>query len=92
MANAKLIAKNWAGPVQLRTLRKATHLGFTEGWHWSQFLLDGKAQRATQRKSRALLTAFFLVHLAGKDHYAPLLEDVVKGISIDHTKGDLATV
>jgi dienelactone hydrolase len=76
--NAEPIAHAWAGEVTLRTLPKATHLGFTEGRHWSNLLLPGKAQSATHRISRALLTAFFLVHLTGKKDYEPLLTDDLK--------------
>jgi dienelactone hydrolase len=76
---AKSIAQNWGGPVQLRELPKAGHLGFTEGRHWSQLLLPGKGERKTQRFSRALLTAFFLTHLTETKTYAELLEDDVKG-------------
>src|SRR5699024_3413531 len=66
-ANARLIAEAWAGPVQLRSLRKSSHLGATEGWHWSQPFLHGKPHRATQLTVRALFTAFFLTHLAGSN-------------------------
>jgi len=79
VANAELIARNWGGPVQLRELPKAGHLGFTEGRHWSQLLLPGKGERKTQRTARALLTAFFLTHLTDTDDYAEFLEDDVKG-------------
>lgn len=81
--NAELIAKAWAGPVLLRTLPKANHLGFTEGRHWSGLLISGKAERGTQKLARALLTAFFLVHLAGRSDYEPLLTDQVKGIQVE---------
>lgn len=80
--HAEAIATAWAGPVRLRTLPKATHLGVTEGWHWSQLLLDGKSEFATQRVTKILLTAFFLVHLAGATRYAPLLNANVKGAPI----------
>lgn len=80
--NAERITQAWAGPVQLRVLPKATHLGFTEGRHWSNLLLHGKADPATHRTARALLTAFFLVHLAGRTEYEPLLTEDVKGATI----------
>jgi dienelactone hydrolase len=76
--NAEPIATAWAGPVRLRTLPKASHLGFTEGRHWSSLLLSGKAQPNTHRLARALLTAFFLVHLAGHTDYEPLLTEDLK--------------
>jgi len=86
VSNAELIAKAWAGPVSLRTLPKASHLGFTEGRHWSNLLVSGKAERGTQKLARALLTAFFLVHLAGRDDYQPLLTDQVKGTQLEETE------
>lgn len=79
VGNAELIALGWGGPVQLRHLPKASHLGFTEGRHWSNLLLTGKAEHTTQRITRALLTAFFLVHLAGREEYRALLDADVKG-------------
>ena len=80
VSNAELIARTWGGPVQLRAVPKASHLGFTEGRHWSGLLLHGKAEHPTQRLARALLTAFFLVHLAGEKSYEPLLTGEVKGL------------
>lgn len=77
-AHGGAIAAAWAGPVTLRSLPKATHLGVTEGRHWSQLLLDGKPERSTQRAVRAMLTAFFLVHLAGERKYLPLLDNSVR--------------
>jgi hypothetical protein len=87
-AHANLIARAWAGPVTLRTLPKASHLGFTEGRHWSGLLLSGKAEHKTQRLAKALLTAFFLVQLTGNEDYRPLLEESIKGADIDE---DLTT-
>ncbi len=81
VSNAALIASEWAGPVLVRTVPKASHLGFTEGRHWSNLLVSGKAEHGTQRIARALLTAFFLVHLAGQNEYEPLLTDAVKGVT-----------
>ncbi|SMC89392.1 dienelactone hydrolase family protein [Kibdelosporangium aridum] len=85
VGNAELIARAWAGPVQVRELPKAGHLGFTEGRHWSQLLLAGKGQRKTQRISRALLTAFFLKHLTGTSAYDELLEHDVRGAKIQES-------
>lgn len=76
--NGGAIADAWAGPVQLRTLRKSSHLGVTEGMHWSQPLLHGKPHHPTQRITRALFTAFFLTHLTGTDRYEPLLDADLK--------------
>lgn len=83
--HAEALADMWAGSVRLRTIPKASHLGFTEGRHWSQLLLDGKPQRATHRTAQALLTAFFLVHLAGERRFAPLLDEDVKHCPILHS-------
>jgi dienelactone hydrolase len=81
--HAEAIAHAWGGPVTLRSVTKATHLGFTEGRHWSQLLLDGKPERSTQRIANAMLTAFFLVHLTGADRYRPLLTESIKRCPID---------
>jgi dienelactone hydrolase len=87
VAHAAAIAEEWAGPVTLRSVPKATHLGVTEGRHWSQLLLDGKPERTTQRTAKAMLTAFFLVHLAGERKYLPLLENSVRHCPIDLERG-----
>jgi dienelactone hydrolase len=76
------LARAWRGPVTLRSLPKASHLGLTEGRHWSELLLDGKAERGTQQVAWAVLTAFFLVHLAGQKRYQALLDNSVKKCEI----------
>ncbi|SFB31675.1 Dienelactone hydrolase [Amycolatopsis marina] len=81
-SNAEAIARAWRGPVQLRTIAKSSHLGVTEGRHWSQLLLHGKPHRPTQRLVRALFTAFFLTHLTGSNSYRPLLDADLKQASI----------
>jgi dienelactone hydrolase len=81
--HGEMIAESWSGPVTLRSVPKATHLGVTEGRHWSQLLLDGQPERSTQRAARALLTAFFLVRLAGERRWAPLLEESVRQCPIE---------
>ncbi|GLZ42066.1 alpha/beta hydrolase [Actinokineospora sp. NBRC 105648] len=80
--NGELIARSWAGPTRVRTIEKASHLGFTEGRHWSNLLVHGKAEHATQRLTRALLTAFFLYHLTNQDDYLPLVDEDVKGAEL----------
>lgn len=90
VGHAGLIASNWAGDAQLRTLPKANHLGFTEGRHWSNLLIPGKSDHGTQRIARVLLTAFFLTHLAGETRFRPLLESDVKGAAIEHDEDELA--
>ena len=72
--NAEAVAQAWAGPVQLRTLTKASHLGFTRGRHWTDLVLDGRPEGGTRRTSRALVTAFLLHHLAGRLEHAALLD------------------
>lgn len=84
LGHAEVIAHAWGGPVTLRTLPKASHLGLTEGRHWSQLLLDGKAERKTQRIVRALFTGFFLLHLTGQATYAELIDTDVKGCTVDY--------
>lgn len=87
IGHAEPVAQAWAGPVQLRGIDKATHLGFTENWQWTDLLLDGKPQSKTQKISRILLTAFFLRVLTGNRKYSALLEEEIKGCSIDYTRG-----
>lgn len=90
VANAELIAEAWAGPAQVRTLPKATHLGFTEGRHWSGLLVAGKSEAGTHKTTKAFLTAFFLFHLAGQKDYQQLLETPFKtaDITYDNTTED----
>ncbi len=85
VGHSRLIAANWGGPAQFRVLPKVDHLGFTEGKHWSGLLIPGSSDHAAQRLSRALLTAFFLVHLVGEDRFRPLLDADVKGAAIEDT-------
>ncbi|GGM51442.1 dienelactone hydrolase [Longimycelium tulufanense] len=85
--HAEPLAHAWAGPTQLRTIGKATHLGFTEGRHFTDLLLDGKPQRVVHRLTRGLLTAFFLRTLSGVRDYDALLEEDIRGCPIDFTRG-----
>ncbi|EHR59470.1 dienelactone hydrolase family protein [Saccharomonospora cyanea] len=89
--NAEAISKAWAGPVQLRMIPKMTHLGVTEGTHWSQVFLQGKPQYAVQRRVRALFTAFFLTELAGDDTYRELLDHDLKAARIAYEDEATAT-
>lgn len=81
-AGAEPIARAWAGESSLRTLKKATHLGLLEGRHWSDVLLDGKPESATQTTVRALLTGFLLHRLGGQDRYAAVFDGPVKGTDV----------
>ena len=85
VGHARLIAANWGGDAQLRVLPKVDHMGFAEGKHWTGLLVPGSSSHGALRLSRALLTAFFLVHLTGEDRFRPLLEADVKGAPIEDT-------
>ena len=83
VGHSRLIAANWGGPAQFRLLPKVDHMGFAEGRHWSGLLIPGSSHHGAARLARVLLTAFFLVHLAGEDRFRPLLEADVKGAPIE---------
>jgi dienelactone hydrolase len=85
VGHARLIAANWGGPTQLRVLPKADHMAFTEGRHWSGLVIPGSSDHGAVRIAKVLLTAFFLVHLAGQDRFRPLLESDLKGAPITDT-------
>jgi dienelactone hydrolase len=85
VGHARLIAANWGGEAQLRTLPKADHMAFTEGRHWTGLVIPGSSNHGALRLTRALLTAFFLVHLAGQKRFQPLLDADVKGAAIADT-------
>lgn len=68
-SHAEAIARAWGGPVALRVVEKSSDLGFVEGWHWSNTLVDGGPERKTQRVARALLTGFLLRHLTDDNQY-----------------------
>lgn len=82
VGHAEPIAAAWAGKVTARCLPKASHLGFLEGRSWADLLVDGKPERATQRLTRALVTAFLLRELTGTHDYDGLLEGDVKGVAL----------
>jgi dienelactone hydrolase len=73
VGHAQPVATAWGGPVHLRTLPKASHLGFLQGKHWTDLLVDGSPEYSTRRVSRALVTAFLLAHLTGTPDYDVLL-------------------
>jgi len=84
VGHSRLIAANWGGPAQFRLLPKVDHMGFAEGRHWSGLLIPGaSSDHGAARLAKILLTAFFLVHLAGEDRYRPLLDTDVKGAPIE---------
>lgn len=76
------LARSWAGPVQLREVDGAKHLGLAEGRHWTTAITGDGAQKRIQQATRTLATAFLLRHIAGQDQLADELEDKVSGTSI----------
>ena len=77
------IARSWAGPVQLRQVRKAQHLGLAEGRHWTTALIGNGDEKLIQQATRVLATAFFLRHLADQDQLADELEAKVAGTTVE---------
>lgn len=75
IGHAEPVTRAWAGPVQLRTLPKAGHLGYVSGQHWTDLLIGSGPEFGTRRISRALITAFLLSHLTGTSDYDTLLAD-----------------
>ena len=75
IGHAQPVAKAWGGPVLLRTLPNASHLGFLHDQHWTDWLVDGSPEYSTRRASQPLVTAFLLRHLTGAARYDTLLEE-----------------
>ncbi|MGZ3142183.1 dienelactone hydrolase family protein [Lentzea chajnantorensis] len=82
VGHSEAIATAWGGPVQLRLLPKASHLGFTEGRHWSELMLDGRGERGAQKIGRAFVAAFLLRVLLGERAYDSLLDEDSKGAEL----------
>ena len=80
--HAEPIAAAAAGPVWLRTLRKAEHTGFLDGRHWSDVVLSGSPNAKTRQLTRAFVTAFLLHHLTGEDRADVLVDGQVKGTDL----------
>ena len=80
--HAEPIAASAGGPVWLRTLTKASHTGFLEGVHWSDFVLSGSPDHKTRRLTRALVTAFLMHHLFDEDRTDVLVEGKVPGTTL----------
>ncbi|GAA4851623.1 alpha/beta hydrolase [Actinomycetospora corticicola] len=81
-AGAEPVAAAWAGPSVLRTVKKASHMAIVEGRHWSDLVLDGKADLGVGTTVKALLTGFLLHHLNGEKAYADLVDGAVKGTEV----------
>ncbi|TCK20376.1 dienelactone hydrolase family protein [Pseudonocardia endophytica] len=77
--HAQKMAEAAGGPVQLRTLAKAGHLGFCEGLHWTGMLTGDKAQPKVRKLTRALVTAYLLDQLMDESRVRSLTEGDVKG-------------
>jgi dienelactone hydrolase len=75
VGNAEPVAAGWGGPVVLRSLPKANHLGFLSGRAWIDSLLAGKPHSGTARLTRALVTGFLLQTLLGDSD----LDELVSG-------------
>lgn len=82
VGHSEAIAQAWGGPVQFRLLPKASHLGFTEGRHWSELMLDGRAERGSHKLGRAFVTAFLLRVLTGERMYDELLDSDLKNANL----------
>ena len=80
--HAEPIAEAGTGPVWLRTLDKATHTGFLDGKHWSDFVLSGSPDHKTRRLTRALVTAFLLTKLCDEDRVEVLVDGKVPGTTL----------
>ena len=76
--HAEPIASALAGKTEVRTLPKASHLGFLQGRHWTDALIEGKPQHRIHRLTRALTTAFLLRELTGTSDYDELLDTSFK--------------
>jgi len=81
------LADSWAGPVQLREVKGAKHLGLAEGKHWTTAIVGDGAEKRIQQATRTLATAFLLRHLAGQRQLADELEAKVPGTSLVELDG-----
>ncbi len=75
-------ARSWGGPVQLREVKGAKHLGLSEGKHWTTAIVGDGAEKRIQRATRTLATAFLLRHIGGQDQLADELEAKIPGTSL----------
>ncbi len=77
------IAQSWAGPALLRTVKGTSHLGLSEGSHWTTTVTRSGNEKRIQQVVRLLATAFLLRHLTGQDQLAGELEGKVKGTTLE---------
>ncbi|WP_245645775.1 dienelactone hydrolase family protein [Pseudonocardia acaciae] len=80
--NADAVADEWAGPVILRALPKANHLGFLYGRSLVDNLLAGKPHTPTARLARALTTAFLLHAVTPDQALSDLVTADLKGTDL----------
>jgi dienelactone hydrolase len=80
--HAEPIAAAATGPVWLRTARKATHSGFLDGVHWSDFVLAGSPNAKTRRLARAVVTAFLMRQLLDEDRVEVLVDGKISGTTL----------
>ena len=77
------IAGAWAGPVSLRTVKGASHLGLAEGSHWTTTLSGSGNEKRIQHVVRMLATAFLLRYLTDADQLADELESKISGTTVE---------
>jgi dienelactone hydrolase len=82
VAGAEPLAAAWGGPVTLRSLPKANHLGFLSGKALVDALLAGSPQAKTAKLTRALVTGFLLYELVGERRVEELVQGEVKGTEL----------
>jgi dienelactone hydrolase len=80
--HAEPIADAAGGRVWLRTLLKASHTGFLEGVHWSDFVLSGSPNAKTRRRTRAIVTAFLMHQLLDEDRVEVLVDGKISGTTL----------
>ena len=81
-AGALPLAEAWGGPVLLRTLPKAVHLGFLSGKALIDGLLAGSTHGKTLKLAKALLTGFLLYEVLGERSVEELVHGGVKGTEL----------
>lgn len=77
------IAAAWAGPATLRTVKGASHLGLSEGSHWTSTVSGSGNEKGIQQVVRMLSSAFLLRHLTDADQLADDLEGKIKGTVLE---------
>lgn len=81
-SDGQALARAWGGPVQLRLVKRAHHLGFTEGKHLTSRLMGDQPSRSVAATVRTLVTAFLLRHLADQEQLADELDGKIGGTTL----------